>query len=145
MELPRRKRNESRQQLWRLYMAGHGYDDTAIALPVCRWRSTRSDGLATCVSAKILRGRHPRCINRDGSPCFAADHEPLTAAQIEERQRRRGTSQPGPGTELRVIREQLGLAFVGCKCEEHAAQMNRWGVAGCREHRIEIAGWLHAA
>ena len=52
----------------------------------------------------------------------------------------------GPGTELRRLLEELGLhESAGCQCDQHAAQMNRWGIDGCREHRPEIVVWLKDA
>ena len=47
----------------------------------------------------------------------------------------------GPGTELKKLLESLGLP----PCEEctgRSVQMDLWGVAGCREHRDVIVGWL---
>lgn len=29
-----------------------------------------------------------------------------------------------------------------CDCNKRAAQMNEWGIAGCREHFQEIVGWM---
>lgn len=38
---------------------------------------------------------------------------------------------------------ELGInKLSGCQCAAHAAQMDAWGVAGCREHRSEIVEWL---
>lgn len=50
----------------------------------------------------------------------------------------------GPGDFLHdIIRFWLRQQpTVGCGCEDKIAQMNAWGVAGCREHLDEIAGWL---
>src|SRR5437879_2474819 len=50
---------------------------------------------------------------------------------------------PGPGTELMRLLSNLGLQPAsGCDCAARAAQMNQWGVSGCREHRVEIVAWL---
>lgn len=109
------------------------------------------DGRATCASVKIRNGDKPfcaahTCVNRDGSPCFAADHEPLTAEQLAERaERQRPTPAEGPGTELKAMLSALGISPDNCNCNARAAQMNRWGVAGCCEHRLEIAEWLREA
>lgn len=52
----------------------------------------------------------------------------------------------GPGTELKALLAELGLAGVGgCGCEERAALMDHWGVAGCTERRSEITDWLRQA
>jgi hypothetical protein len=49
----------------------------------------------------------------------------------------------GPGTELKKLLAELGIKdFAGCSCEKHAAQMNAWGVEGCRENFETIRGWL---
>lgn len=49
----------------------------------------------------------------------------------------------GPGTELTKLLASLGVkGNVGCQCPKKAAQMNGWGIAGCKERRDEIAGWL---
>lgn len=49
----------------------------------------------------------------------------------------------GPGTELKSLLALLGFGEAGsCGCGDKARQMDRWGVAGCREHRDEIVAWL---
>lgn len=49
----------------------------------------------------------------------------------------------GPGKELYDIFKQLDIPEPpGCGCKAKAAQMNVWGVAGCREHFEEIVVWL---
>jgi hypothetical protein len=50
----------------------------------------------------------------------------------------------GPGTRLKLLLADLGLhGQEGCGCAGMALQMDRWGVAGCRERRQEILDWLH--
>lgn len=52
---------------------------------------------------------------------------------------------PGPGSVLRAVLAEWGVPRPpGCRCDERAAQMNAWGVDGCRARRAEIAGWLRA-
>lgn len=52
----------------------------------------------------------------------------------------------GPGTELKKILAELGIKTdASCGCENKARQMDRWGVAGCREHFAEIVAWLQDA
>lgn len=47
----------------------------------------------------------------------------------------------GPGTELKAVFAQLGVP--ACQaCHETAAQMDAWGVAGCKAHRGEIVAGL---
>jgi hypothetical protein len=49
----------------------------------------------------------------------------------------------GPGTELKSLLKQLGIAEnPTCDCNAKAAQMDAWGIAGCREHFDEIVGWM---
>lgn len=55
-------------------------------------------------------------------------------------------TQAGPGTELKKLFSELGIRdFVGCGCEKHAAQMNAWGVDGCRANFDTIHGWISEA
>src|SRR5688572_97818 len=54
-----------------------------------------------------------------------------------------GAAAGGPGTELkRLLAELFLVASPGCACNKKAMQMDAWGVAGCRERREEIVGWL---
>jgi len=49
----------------------------------------------------------------------------------------------GPGSELAKMLETIGVnAAPGCDCKARQAQMDLWGVDGCREHREEIIGWM---
>lgn len=49
------------------------------------------------------------------------------------------TPQEGPGTELRKMLASIGIEpGPTCPCHDMMQKMNRWGVAGCREHRGEI-------
>jgi hypothetical protein len=51
--------------------------------------------------------------------------------------------QEGPGTELKRLLESLGVHNVeNCSCRERMEEMNRWGVAGCKERRNEIVDWM---
>jgi len=44
---------------------------------------------------------------------------------------------------LKALLKSLGITTTaGCSCNSKAAQMDAWGVAGCREHRAEIIGWI---
>ena len=52
----------------------------------------------------------------------------------------------GPGYYLKRSLSWFGLRDDGtCGCDEHAAQMDRWGPDGCEEHMDEILGWLREA
>lgn len=50
----------------------------------------------------------------------------------------------GPGSELLALFAELHATppNKGCNCEEVARQMNKWGVAGCRERRNTIIGMI---
>ena len=49
----------------------------------------------------------------------------------------------GPGTELAAIFQQIAVKNKpGCGCKAIAKEMNRLGVAGCREHREELLAKL---
>lgn len=49
----------------------------------------------------------------------------------------------GPGTELAKILASIRIhANEGCGCKSRIDQMNRWGVAGCRENFETIVAWL---
>lgn len=52
----------------------------------------------------------------------------------------------GPGTRLKALLAGppfwIGPDAGGCKCNERAALMDAWGVAGCKERRSEIVDWL---
>ena len=58
----------------------------------------------------------------------------------------------GPGTRLRCLLAELGITEVvapatgqkACGCRQLAAQMDRWGVQGCQQHRVEIIGRMMA-
>jgi hypothetical protein len=53
------------------------------------------------------------------------------------------TPETGPGTELKKLLAGFGIEpKKTCDCNSRMSQMNRWGVAGCREHRAEIVGWM---
>jgi hypothetical protein len=49
----------------------------------------------------------------------------------------------GPGTELKAILSSLGInPSPSCDCNGKAAQMNVWGVDGCRQNRDTIIQWM---
>jgi hypothetical protein len=49
----------------------------------------------------------------------------------------------GPGTELKKILESVGIvATAACDCNAKAAQMDLWGVEGCKSHKDEIVDWV---
>jgi hypothetical protein len=48
----------------------------------------------------------------------------------------------GPGDDMHDIFAVLGHGEMCLSCGEHAAQMNAWGIDGCRANRDVIIGWL---
>lgn len=49
----------------------------------------------------------------------------------------------GPGTELHNMLAELGInPSPTCECNERMTAMNDWRVAGCKENRETIIGWL---
>lgn len=58
---------------------------------------------------------------------------------------------PGVGTilthklRLAKLANQLVFFWQGCKCAQHARQMNAWGPDGCRENADTIISWLMEA
>lgn len=84
---------------------------------------------AKCGVVRILPSDLPltKVCNRSCDPSYVRPAFPTT----------------GPGKELTGILKELGQTEAeDCGCTGHAAQMNLWGVDGCREHRDEIIGWL---
>lgn len=56
------------------------------------------------------------------------------------------TPAEGPGSELKKLLAEMGVTnFTGCNCDAKAAQMNRWGVDGCRDRLDQIRGWIAEA
>lgn len=50
---------------------------------------------------------------------------------------------PGPGTKLKELLAEIGVKDDGgCGCRAYAAQMDAWGVDGCRARRAEIVARL---
>lgn len=49
----------------------------------------------------------------------------------------------GMGTELKALLASLGITGQqGCGCDDRAARMDAWGLAGCKARRAEILDWL---
>lgn len=48
----------------------------------------------------------------------------------------------GPGTELKLLLRRMGFVAHGCKCGEHAIQMDEWGPDVCEESLETIVEWL---
>lgn len=70
-----------------------------------------------------------------------ATHEPR--ARLQPTSPATPVPDVGPGKELKLLLAAIGITTqTGCDCNKKAAQMNQWGVEGCRQHRDEIAGWL---
>lgn len=84
---------------------------------------------------------------------FVAQHWPvyygltLLARDPEPRPKKEITPWPlgkGPGTELKAILSSVGInSSPNCSCNRRMAQMDDWGVDGCKEHFDEIVGWIN--
>jgi hypothetical protein len=48
----------------------------------------------------------------------------------------------GPGAELKKLLAWFAEPSTACECGDHAAQMNAWGVEGCRANLETITDWL---
>jgi hypothetical protein len=82
------------------------------------------------------RARHEAALKAAAAP------RPAAAPEVAETQVVTG----GAGTELRKMLHLVGIQPRGpaCKCNEHAAEMDRQGTAWCEEHIEEIVDWLEA-
>jgi hypothetical protein len=117
--------------------------ETLPTLPTCEHRGDISGDRVACASNRWM---HAGTVPRDlCATCRYADVPLLDIRPL--RVKPEPTPATGPGTELKAILQDLGLEPRGskCSCDSHVAQMNRWGVAGCREHRDQIIGWLDEA
>lgn len=56
--------------------------------------------------------------------------------------RLRAVLNTGPGAELEKLLAWFAQPSTACPCKAHAAQMNRWGVEGCRKNLETITRWL---
>jgi hypothetical protein len=83
-------------------------------------------GTFRCVCGEVIKSwdevkpaRVPASIHRPPPPPVAPEH--------------------GPGTELRLLLQSLGVPqFAGCQCKAIEEDMNRLGVAGCGRERQRI-------
>lgn len=65
-----------------------------------------------------------------------------TAQPRQQQVRRSPAPATLPGNILAEMLRQKGYTPRGCRCNEHIAQMNAWGIAGCRENIETIIDWL---
>ncbi|WP_425618024.1 hypothetical protein NA78x_001717 [Anatilimnocola sp. NA78] len=81
-----------------------------------------------------------------GIVCGRCGNRMLPHTQRPDPGRRKPAPDHGPGTELKKLLASVGLTdFSGCGCASKIAQMNRWGVEGCRQHIDQICGWIEEA
>lgn len=86
---------------------------------------------------------HRACKN---NPAFRLSMESRVNGVVVHSQPKPPEPKGGPGTELKLLLQELGLTEEqGCGCDTHAAQMDAWGVEGCHEHKDEIRQWLNEA
>ena len=110
--------------------------DESLAYDPAKYRGT---SLEQYHHAWRLRGAQ----GRNGVPTYGIS--PTSVRNWSEPQRFGTESQPtsGPGSELKVLLLLLGITEkTGCDCNAKSAQMDAWGVAGCRVHRDEIVAWM---
>lgn len=89
----------------------------------------------------------PPKLRKDGRPPIAncPIGDALNSAPKERPHNGAGPA-TGPGTELASLIKLLGgREKPGCGCRALVDRMNRWGVDGCREHRVEIVAKLTAS
>lgn len=108
---------------------------TTTTLPACKWRG-----------APTRRGRHP-CSSpllRTAACGVTADFcRSCPAADRDLPPALAGRGRGRPGAELAAMLSSLGLhGEQGCGCDDFAAEMDRWGVEGCRARAAEIAAHL---
>jgi predicted Fe-S protein YdhL (DUF1289 family) len=78
--------------------------------------------------------------------CFPRNTYPQGLRREYESPSQTTTTVKGPGGYLRDLLHAKGYTAVsGCGCNSKAAQMDEWGVDGCRRHIDEIVDWLAAA
>jgi hypothetical protein len=100
----------------------------------------RFDG--TVIRDRDKCNRHRELVGLPPLPSLPPS-QPLDATQPKPERIKRACCRPsGPGSELKALLGELGVT--GCKmgCNGRAAQMDRWGIAGCRENRETICGWI---
>ena len=97
----------------------------------------------------IERACHCDRCNKDGPPlegdCYKCWwwHNQWLRGLVVLPSERKNIPVTGPGAELAKLIEDIGVRpSASCQCERRAAQMNDWGVAGCRENHAVIIGWL---
>lgn len=81
----------------------------------------------------------------DPSPLGERYRERMDAVYRRERSKNvhhRPVVRGGPGTELKSMLREMGIAPKGCGCDDRARQMDSWGVAGCRANLPTILNWL---
>lgn len=112
---------ESNQQ-W--FVAGHHKEQNGLL--VLSRRSNDRIEMITGVPEEVVLAKNP--------PQIAAQTPEGKTIQIPTE---------GPGTELKAILASLGIQpSSNCDCNGKAAQMNLWGVAGCKANRETIIGWM---
>lgn len=118
---------------------GDNHSGVTLPMPACRHRGKIRGDWCECASNRILLGK----------PGLAPLSLCLRPCPYADQPNREDVSPPpavvtgGPGTELKRLLGELGLTPVsGCGCDDRAALMDSWGVAGCRERRAEILAWL---
>lgn len=96
-------------------------------------------------TADPLAGRDVAALVAELCPTWVALSPPEDPQPASKSKAKRPKAPPGPGSHLKALLKSLGFTgALGCGCEAMAADMDRWGVAGCRRHRGEIEARLRA-
>lgn len=105
----------------------------------CNWSETPdANGLFPCLTCGFTV---PRRTIRKNCGVTPVDRQPSWHLVSDAAPRA-----PGVGDRLQLILAGLSIKKKGCgRCDEMIGRMNAWGVAGCREHRAEIAEHLKTA
>lgn len=104
-------------------------------LPLKRVNAFRAEMAAAGLTLRPLA-------SRDNVKQPSVDHG---TAMTSKRASAKTPSPPsfGPGDALKELLESLGISSEWCEgCTQRRAQMNRWGVSGCRQNVDVIARWL---
>lgn len=55
----------------------------------------------------------------------------------------RESQREGPGSELKALLSYWAKPDHACGCNAKIAQMNMWGIQGCKANFSRIVGWIH--
>jgi hypothetical protein len=118
-------------------------EQNELAHSICTGKGTEGH---PCPSAKTRLYQEKWARIRDNKPTIAnTTVYPRSTAYSDNRttiQTVVSIPQHGPGTELKLLLDSLGLHAGGCGCEQRVREMNIWGIEGCKTNREKIIAWL---